>query len=46
MIKQSNGEAPVMLELCGMRDNSLLPSFPSSIKPGVIAPVRVLSMGQ
>ena len=42
--KQSDGEAPVMLELWGMWSTPLLPSLPGSIWPGVLAPDRVLSM--
>ena len=34
--KQSDGEAPVMLELCGMQSASLLPSFPGSLSMGPI----------
>ena len=34
-----------MLELCGMRSTPLLPSLPGPLWPGVVAPVRVLSMG-
>ena len=46
-IKQSDdGEAPVMLELWEMKNTPLLPSFPGSHWPEVIAPDRVLSMGQ
>ena len=41
-----NGEVPAMLELCGMHSNPLLPSFLSSLGPGVIAPDRVLFTGQ
>ncbi len=44
--KQSDGEAPVMLELWGMRSNPSLPSIPGSLRLGVVAPDRVLSMGQ
>ena len=43
--KQSDVEAPVMLELRGIRCPSLLPWFLSPILPGVVAPDRVLSMG-
>ena len=45
-IKQSNGEFPVMLELWGMRSNSSLPSLQGPLWPAVIAPDRVLSIGQ
>ena len=43
--KQSDNKATVMLELWGMRSTPLLPSFPGSLWPGVIAPDRVLSIG-
>ena len=39
--KQSDGEAPVMLELWGMRTTPSLPSLPGPLWPGV-----VVSMGQ
>ena len=42
--KQSDGEAPVMLELWRMQSTSLLPSLPDPIWPQVVAPDRVLSM--
>ena len=42
--KQSDGEAPVMLELWG--STPLLPSLPGPIWTGVVVPDRVLSMGQ
>ena len=44
--KQSDGEAPVMLEFWGMRSTFSLPSLPGQLWPGVEAPNRVLSMGQ
>ena len=44
--KQSNGKAPVMLELLGMQNTPLLPLFPGPLWAGMIAPVRILSMGQ
>ena len=44
--KQSNGEVPAMLELWGMRSTPSLPSLPGPFWPGVVAPDRVLSMGQ
>ena len=44
--KKSDGEASVMLELCGMRNPSTLPSLPGPLLSGVVAPDRVLSMGQ
>ena len=43
-IKQSDGEAPVML--WGMQGTSSLPSFPGPLWPGAVARNRVLSMGQ
>ena len=45
-IKQSDGEAPVMLELWGMRSTPSLPSLPGLLLPGVVAPDRALLMGQ
>ena len=44
--KQSDGEALVMLELWGMWSTLLLPLLPSPFRLGVVAPDRVLSMGQ
>ncbi len=44
--KQSDGEVPMMLELWGMGNTSLLPSLLSLLWPGVVAPDRALSMGQ
>ena len=44
--KQSDGEIPVMLTLWGMRNTPWLPSLPGSLYPGMVAPDRVLSMGQ
>ena len=44
--KQSDGEVPVMLELWGMLSIPSLPSLPGPLWPGVVAPDRVLSMGQ
>ena len=35
-----------MLELWGMRRTSPLPSLTGPLRPGVVAPDRVLSMGQ
>ena len=43
-IKQSDGEAFVMLELWEMQSTLLLPSLPSPLWPGVVAPDRALSM--
>ena len=45
-IKQSDGEALVMLERWGMQINPLLPSLPGPFWLGVVAPDSVLSMGQ
>ena len=44
--KQSDGEVPVMLELWGMRRTPSLPSLPGPLWLEVVAPDRVLSMGQ
>ena len=44
--KQSDGEVPVMLELCGMWSTPTLPSLPGPLWLGVVAPDRVLSMSQ
>ena len=44
--KQSNGEIPVMLELWGMWSTPSLPSLPGPLWSRVVAPERVLSMGQ
>ena len=44
--KQSDGKAPVMLELWGMQSTPSLPSVPGPLGPGLIAPHRVQSMGQ
>ncbi len=44
--KQSDGEAPVMLELWEMLSTPLLPSLPGPLWPRVVAPDRVLSIGQ
>ena len=44
--KQSDGEVPVMLELWEMQGTPSLPSLPIPLWPGVVAPDRVLSMGQ
>ena len=45
-IKQSDGEAPIMLEIWEMQSNSSLPSLPGSLWPEVVTRDRVLSMGQ
>ena len=44
--KQSDGEIPVMLELWGIQSTTSLPSLWGQLWPGVVAPDRVLSMGQ
>ena len=44
--KQSDGEVPIMLELWGMRSTPSLPLLPGPLWPRVVAPERVLSMGQ
>ena len=45
-IKQSDGEASVMLELLRMRRTPLLPSLLRPLWSRVVAPERVLSQGQ
>ena len=44
--KQSVGDVPVMLELWGMQGTSLLPLLLGPLRPGVVGPYTVLSMGQ
>ena len=44
--KQSDGEAPVMLEFWRMQSTPSLSSLPGSLRTRVVAPDRVLSMGQ
>ena len=44
--KQSDGEVPVMLELWGMWSTLLVPLLTGSLWYGVVAPDRILSMGQ
>ena len=44
--KQSDGEAPVMLELWEKWSTPSLPSLPGPLRPGAVAPERVLSRGQ
>ena len=44
--KQSDGEAPVILELWGMQSTPSLPSLPGPLWLEVVAPGRVLPMGQ
>ena len=43
--KQSDGKAPVMLVLWGMRSIPLLPSLPAPLCPGMVAPDWILCMG-
>ena len=45
-IKQYDSEIPVMLELWGIQSVPSLPFLPGPPWPGIIAPDRVLSMGQ
>ena len=44
--KQSDGEVPVMQELWEMKSTPLLLSLPGPLCPGVVAPDRILSIGQ
>ncbi len=44
--QQSDGEASIILELLGMRNTPLLPSLPGLLCPGMVAPDRVLFLGQ
>ena len=43
--KQSDGEAPVMLELWGIRSTPSLPLLPGPLWPRMVAPDKALSMG-
>ena len=45
-IKQSNREAPEVMELWGMWSTPLLPLLPGPLWPRVVAPDRALSMSQ
>ena len=45
-IKQSDGEASVTLELWGIQSTPSLTLLPGLLWPGLVAPDRVLSMGQ
>ena len=44
--KQSDGEAPVILELWGMQSTPLLSSIPGSLWSGVVALDRALYTGE
>ena len=44
-MKRSDGEAPVMLEIWGMRSTLSLPLLPGPLWPVMTAPDRALSMG-
>ena len=44
--KKSNGESPVMLGLWRIRSTPLLLSLPGSLWPRLVAPDKVLFMGQ
>ena len=44
--KQSDEEAPVVMALLGMQITPSLPLLPGPLSPGVVAPERILSMGQ
>ena len=44
--KQFDIKAPVMLELWGMQNTSSWPSLPGPLWPRIVAPDRVLFMGQ
>ena len=46
VIKQSDGEVPVMLGLWGIWSTPSLPLLPGPLWAGVVAPDRVQSMGQ
>ena len=46
LVKQFDGETPVMLELWGMWSTPLLPLLFGPLWPRVVAPDRVLSKGQ
>ena len=44
--KQYDEEVPVMLELWGMQSTLLLPLLLGPLRPGMVAPDRVLFIGQ
>ena len=43
--KQSGGEVPVILALWGMQSTHSLPLLPGPLRPGIVVPDRVLSLG-
>ena len=43
--KRSDGEAPLMLEIWGIRNTSSLPLHPGPLWSRMVAPDRALSMG-
>ena len=45
-LKKSDGTVPVMLELWEMRSTPSLPLLSGPLFPGMVAPDRILSMGQ
>ena len=45
-LEQFEGESPVMLELWGMQSTPLLPLLQDPFRPAVVAPDKVLSLGQ
>ena len=46
LIKQSDGKAPVILELWEMQSIPSLPSLPGPLWSGVVAPDKVLSLDE
>ena len=44
--KQTDGEAPVILDLLGIMSTPSLPLLPGLLWPSVVAPDRVPAMGQ
>ena len=44
--KKTHGEVPVILELWGMRSTLLSLSLPAPVRPGEVAPDRVLLLSQ
>ena len=45
-LNKNDGEVPIMQEVWGMQSTSSLPLLPDPLWAGVVAPDRVLSMGQ